>query len=233
MEDLSHAITHALMLLVSGDPGLWTITKTSFSVSLQAILYATPFALLIAFFLAHGRFPGQQTLIALFHTLLAVPTVVVGLTLYMVFSQAGPLGSLNLLFTQPAMIVGQVLLSFPILVAMGHSTLNTSDQRAWETTRSLGAPAWRGMLTVMYEVRFGLFAAVVAAFGRILAEVGCSLMIGGNILHSTRNLTTAIALETNRGDLAQGIALGIVLLVLALFLNFALTAVRIRLDWAR
>ncbi|MDH3638554.1 MAG: ABC transporter permease [Gammaproteobacteria bacterium] len=233
MEHVNQAIVQALTLLFSGDPELWTIIRISFGVSLQAILYATPLALLIAFLLAHGRFPGQQTLITIFHTLLAVPAVVVGLTLYIVLSHTGPLGSLDLLFTQTAMIVGQVLLSFPILVAMGHSALSASDTRAWETARSLGAPPWRSMLTVMYEVRFGLFAAVIAAFGRIIAEVGCSLMVGGNILNFTRNITTAIAMETTKGEFARGIALGIVLLVLALLLNFTLTAMRTRLDWVR
>ncbi len=158
--------------------------------------------------------------------------MVVGLTLYLLLSRAGPFGDLRLLFTQTAMILGQMILAFPIVVAMSHAALQASDRGAWETARTLGASPLRGMLTVMYEVRFGLFAAIVAAFGRVIAEVGCALMVGGNILHHTRNITTAIALETSKGEFAQGIALGIVLLVLALALNLSLNAMQNRLQHA-
>jgi len=122
------------------------------------------------------------------------------------------------------MIVGQIILCLPLLVAMSHAALQAADRRAWETTVTLGARHWqKAMLTLMYEVRFGLIAAVVAAFGRIIAKVGSSMMVGGNILNYTRNIPTAIALETSKGEFAQGIALGLVLLLLALVLNFSLS----------
>ncbi len=229
MESLTDASLKALSLLVSGDAELWAIISISFGVSLQAILYTTPVALLTAYALAHFDFPGRRTLVSLFHTLLAVPAVVVGLTLYLILSRSGPFGDLKLLFTQTAMVLGQMALSFPILVAMGHSALQSADQRVWETAHTLGATPLRAMFTVMHEVRYGLFAAVIAAFGRIIAEVGCSMMVGGNILNYTRNITTAIALETSKGQFAQGIALGIVLLVLALVLNYSLSTLRHRL----
>jgi len=124
-----------------------------------------------------------------------------------------------LLFTQKAMIIGQVLLCFPLLVAMAHASFQAADRRAWETAITLGAKPWRAFFTLMYEVRFGLIAAIVAGFGRVIAEIGCSMMVGGNILHATRNIPTAIALETSKGEFAQGIALGMVLLVLSLGLN--------------
>jgi len=143
----------------------------------------------------------------------------VGLTLYLVLSRQGPLGDWKLLFTQSAMVMGQVALCIPILVAMGHSALQAADRRAWETARTLGAGPLRAVLTVMHEVRFGLLAALLAAYGRIIAEVGASMMLGGNILHHTRNIPTAIALETSKGEFTQGIALGIVLLILAFVLN--------------
>lgn len=222
MNELSEASHQALQLLASGDAVLWSIIGVSFSVSLRAIAIATPLALLGAFALAYLRFPGRRVLVTAVNTLMAVPAVVVGLTVYLLLSRSGPLGALHLLFTQWAMIIGQVLLCLPLLIAMAHAALQSGDQRAWETALTLGANRWRAMRTVMYEVRFGLLAAVIAAFGRIIAEVGCSMMVGGNILYHTRNIPTAIALETSKGEFAQGIALGIVLLAFALALNFGL-----------
>ena len=188
----------------------------------MAIVIATPVALLTAFALAYGRFPGRRLLISTFSTLLSVPAVVVGLTFYILLSRQGPLGDWRLLFTQSAMVIGQIALCFPSLVAMGHSALQAADRRAWETARTLGASPLRALFTVMNEVRFGLLAALLAAFGRIIAEVGASMMLGGNILHYTRNIPTAIALETSKGQFAQGVALGIVLLALAFTLNAVL-----------
>jgi len=222
MKGLWEANWEALVLLLSGDPALWTIIGISFSVSLQAILIAAPPALVVAFALAHWRFPGRRLLISTFNTLLALPAVVVGLTVYMLLSRNGPLGDLRLLFTQTAMVIGQIILCFPILVAVSHSALQAADQKAWETAITLGAKPWQAMLTLMHEVRLGLIAALIAGFGRIIAEVGSSMMVGGNILNYTRNIPTAIALETSKGEFAQGIALGLVLLLLALALNFAL-----------
>lgn len=219
MDSLSKASGDALALLFSGNTELWEIIFISFRVSGVAILIATPPALLTAFVLSYYRFPGRRVLISTFNTLLSVPAVVVGLTLYIVLSRQGPLGDLKLLFTQTAMVLGQVALCFPILVAMGHSALQAADKRVWETARTLGAGPLRAMLTVMRETRFGLLAAVLAGFGRIIAEVGASMMLGGNILSYTRNIPTAIALETSKGEFAQGIALGIVLLSLTFILN--------------
>lgn len=223
MQELSSASLQALRLLVSGDAELWHIIAISFSVSLRAILIAAPFALIIAFILAYMPFTGRRLLISLFNTALAIPAVVVGLTLYLLLSRAGPLGDLRLLFTQQAMILGQILLSFPLLVAMSHAALQTSDRRAWETAITLGAHPVSAAFTVISEARFGLLAAVLAGFGRVIAEVGSSMMVGGNILHYTRNIPTAIALETSKGSFAQGIALGMVLLLLALILNLSLS----------
>lgn len=219
MDNITRATQEAMVLLFSGDAELWEIIFISFNVSGLAILIATPPALLTAFVLAYQSFPGRRTLIAIFNTLLSVPAVVVGLTLYLVFSRQGPLGDLKLLFTQTAMVWGQVALCFPLLVAMGHAALQAADKRAWETARTLGAAPWRAMLTVMRETRFGLLAAVLAGYGRIIAEVGASMMLGGNILGYTRNIPTAIGLETSKGEFAQGIALGMVLLLLTFILN--------------
>lgn len=222
MENLLTTTSQALALLFSGDAELWEIIGISFRVSTTAILLATPPALVMAFILAYFQFPGRRLLISIFSTLLSVPAVVVGLTLYILLSRQGPLGDWRLLFTQSAMVLGQIALCFPILVSMGHSALQSADKRAWETARTLGASPNRALLTVMREVRFGLLAALLAAYGRIIAEVGASMMLGGNILHYTRNIPTAITMETSKGQFAQGIALGLVLLLLAFSLNASL-----------
>ena len=219
MNEIKQASVAAFELLLSGDQTIWEIISLSFSVSLSAIAIASPLALILAFFLAFFQFPLRRTLIALFNTFMSVPAVVIGLTLYLLLSRSGPLGELKLLFTNKAMIIGQILLSFPLLVAMAHAAFQAADRRAWETAITLGAKPWRAFFTLMFEVRFGLIAAVVAGFGRVIAEIGCSMMVGGNILHATRNIPTAIALETSKGEFAQGIALGIMLLIMSLSLN--------------
>jgi len=223
MESIGAASAHALYLLFAGEPELWNIIGISFSVSLRAILLASPIAILLAFVMAYRRFYGRRVLIYIFNTLLSVPAVVIGLTLYILLSRNGPLGDLKLLFTQDAMIIGQIILCMPLILIMSHTAFQSSDRRIWETARTLGATPMQAMFTVIYEIRFGLLAALIAGFGRIIAEVGCSMMIGGNILHYTRNIPTAIALETSKGDFSQGIALGIVLLVMAMCLNLSLS----------
>ena len=223
MGEILGASANALILLFSWEPALWDIIGISFSVSLRAILVCAPVAIVVAFILTVGRFPGRRALISMFNSLMAVPAVVVGLTVYLLLSRSGPMGDLKLLFTQTAMIIGQMVLAFPLLVAMSHAALQAAEKSAWETAITLGANPWQAMLTIMREVRFGLMAAVIAGFARIIAEVGCSMMVGGNILGVTRNIPTAIALETSRGEFVQGIALGMVLLFLALFLNFVLS----------
>jgi len=222
MPSLADATVQALSLLILGDRDLWEIIGISFRVSVTAIAIAIPPALLTAFFLAHLEFPGRRVLISLFNTLLSLPAVVIGLVVYLLLSRQGPLGDWRLLFTQTAMVVAQVMLAFPILVAMSHAAFQAADQRAWETARTLGIASARAFVMVVGEVRFGLLAAALAGFGRIIAEVGASMMVGGNILHYTRNIPTAIALETSMGNFAQGIALGIVLLVIAFALNLSL-----------
>ncbi len=219
MDLLLSSITEAFRLLFSGDGEIWRIVAISFSVSTSAIVAAVPPALAIAFALAYGRFPGRRLLISLFNTFLYIPAVVIGLTLFILLSRQGPLGDFRLLFTQTAMIMGQFLLALPILVCMLHTALQAGDRAAWETARTLGAGPIRAIATVLHEIRFGLLAAVLTAYGRIVSEVGASMMLGGNIAEYTRNIPTAIALETSRGAFAEGIALGSVLLFLAFLLN--------------
>lgn len=219
MESITHATQQALLLLLSGDAQLWGIILVSFKVSLIALLVALPIALLAGFALSFWRFPGHWLLVTLNNALLAVPTVVIGLLLVLLLSRSGPFGDLRLLFTQPAMVIGQILICFPLLVAMLHSAYQGVSRHAWETARTLGCSRLHSLWLITLEVRFAVLAAVVTAFGRVIAEVGCAMMVGGNIAGYTRTITTAIALETTKGEYVQGIALGIVLLVLALGLN--------------
>jgi tungstate transport system permease protein len=222
MDSLTTVTLEALSLLLSGNTELWEIIGISFRVSSTAILFASPVALAIAFSLAYYEFPGRRTLISVFNTLLAFPAVVVGLVVYLMLSNQGPLGDWKLLFTQSAMVIAQTLLCLPILISMGHAAFQAADQRAWETARTLGNRPLRAFIIVVTEVKFGLLAALLAGFGRIVAEVGASMMVGGNILHHTRNIPTAIALETSKGNFSQGIALGLVLVLLAFILNIML-----------
>ena len=219
MDSIAKVTLDALGLVFTGDTGVWEIIGISFKTTTLALLVAILPALGIAFALAHLNFPGRRLLVAIFSAMLSVPAVVVGLTFYLLLSSQGPFGDLHLLFTQPAMVIGQIALSFPILVAMQHSAFQSVEQRAWETARTLGYGRLSSFGLIMREAKFGLWGALLAAYGRIIAEVGASMMLGGNILHHTRNIPTAIALETRKGDFAQGIALGFVLLVMAFTLN--------------
>ena len=217
------ATTHeAFFLLLSGDTDLWQVIFISLKVSIFAMAIAAPPAIALGYFLATTSFPGRRILIVITQGLLASPTVVVGLFLYLLLSRQGLFGSLKILFTQEAMIIGQVLIALPVLVAFTLSAVQGADPRARETAVSLGASRFRSAWTILLEVRFGVMAAVFNAFGRIVSEIGCSVMVGGNIAGMTRNIPTAIALETSKGEFAQGIALGFVLLVVALGVNFSL-----------
>ena len=219
---LLDATREAFRLLFTGDPELWGIIFLSLRVSVFGLLLALLPGVVAGYLLAMWRFPGRRALVVTVQSLLAFPTVVVGLVLYMLLSRQGPFGFLGLLFTQQAMILGQAILTFPILAAYTLAAVQGADARAHETAVSLGAGPLRAALTTLNETRFAVLAGVINGFGRAISEVGCALMIGGNIAGFTRNITTAIALETSKGEFAQGIALGVVLVVLALGVNVAM-----------
>ena len=222
--DLLDATHQAFVRLAGGDRELWTIVWVSLKVSLLALALATPFAVALGFWIASHRFAGRRFAIVALQGLLSFPTVVVGLVLYLLLSRSGPLGAWHLLFTQDAMIIGQAVIAFPVLAAFTLAAVTGADPRLRETAVSLGAGPLRSALTALYEVRFAVIAGVLNGFGRVISEVGCSMMIGGNIAGLTRNIPTAIALETSKGDFAQGIALGTVLMLFA-FVVVALLAV--------
>lgn len=218
------ASSEAFRLLFSADPALWGIVALSMRVSLTALFVAAPFAIAAGYALAVTRFAGRRALIVALQALLSFPTVVVGLVLYLALSRRGPLGAWQLLFTPEAIIIGQIIIALPVLAAFTMASLQGADGRIRETALSLGATRRSAAFTLLFETRFAILAGMCQGFGRVVSEVGCALMVGGNIAGSTRTITTAIALETSKGDFAQGIALGFVLLVLAFGVNIALAA---------
>ena len=219
---LLEATQEAFRRLFSGDRELWSVVWISLKVSLTALVIATPFAVALGFWVASNRFAGRRAVIVTLQGLLSFPTVVVGLVLYLLLSRSGPLGPWHLLFTQDAMIMGQAIIAFPVLAAFTLAAVQGADPRLRETATSLGAGPWRSSLTSLFEVRFAVIAGVLSGFGRVISEVGCSMMVGGNIAGYTRNIPTAIALETSKGDFAQGIALGAVLMAFALIVTMLL-----------
>jgi len=216
------ATLRAFALLFSGDPVLWGIVWVSLKTSVTALVLAAPVAVVIGYAIASYRFSGRRLAIWLVQATLSLPTVLTGLLLYLLLSRHGPWGSLHWLFSQPGVVLGQFAIALPVLVAFTLAAVQAADPRYAETAIAHGASGWRTMWTVLHEVRFGVMAAVISGFGRVISEVGCALMVGGNIAGQTRTITTAIALETSKGDFAQGIALGMVLIAIALLMNGAL-----------
>jgi tungstate transport system permease protein len=219
-------LQQAFSLLLSFDPDVWAIINISFSVSFAALLITIIPSIILGFILAFSHFRGRWGVTNLIQTLQSIPTVVIGLLVYLLLTRQGVLGDLKWLFTQQGMILGQMLICAPVMVALSQAAFSSVDRRAWETSRTLGATWIRAVWTLCRELRVPLLLAIIAAFSRILTEVGCSMMVGGNIMNVTRNIPTAIALETSKGDFAQAIALGLVLLILALVLNFILGSLR-------
>ena len=212
----------AFVLLLSGDAALWGIVWVSLKTSVLALLLAAPIAVVGGYAIASGHFAGRRFVIWLVQAALSLPTVLVGLLLYLLLSRHGPWGGLHWLFTQSGVILGQAAIATPVLIAFTLAAVQGADRRFAETATALGASRWHTMLTVLREVRFGVVAALISGFGRVISEVGCALMVGGNIAGETRTITTAIALETSKGEFAQGIALGMVLIAIALLMNGAL-----------
>lgn len=216
---LLDATTRAFALLLAGDAALWQIVWVSVKTALSGLLLATPPAVVLGYLVAMHNFPGRRIVVWLAQAALALPTVLIGLLLYLMLSRSGPLGGLGWLFSQPGIVAGQCLIGLPVLLAFTLAAVQALDPRYAETALAHGASRVRVMLSVLHEARYGVMAAVISGFGRVISEVGCALMVGGNIEGQTRTITTAIALETSKGDFAQGIALGIVLVTLALALN--------------
>ncbi len=216
---LIDSLRSAVALVVSLDPEMMEIVWVSVKVSGTSTLIAGILGIPLGFAIAFNDFRGKQILITVLNTLLALPTVVIGLFVYAFISRRGVLGMLGLLYTQKAMVIGQVILILPVVTVFTIAAVSRIDERYRKTALTLGADAWQTALAVAREARFGLVAAVVAAFGRVIAEVGISMMLGGNAKGFTRTMTTAMALEYDKGQFTLAVALGIVLLTLAFGMN--------------
>jgi tungstate transport system permease protein len=219
MADLANAFATALTLLLNLDDNLLEIVLLSLQVSVSAVVLAALCGFPLGAGLALFRFPGRTLLVVLINALMGLPPVVVGLTVYLMLSRSGPLGGLGLLFTPPAMIFAQWILVTPIVAAMTRQVIEDLWSEYGEQLRSLGTQPHQAVWTLLWEGRYRLFTAVLAGFGRAIAEVGAVLIVGGNIAHATRVMTTAIALETAKGDLALALGLGIILILLSLLIN--------------
>lgn len=225
MNDIIAGLREAPLLILRLDPELLNISCVSLKISSASAALAAMVGVPLGAAVALADFTAKRFVTTVLHTLLALPTVVVGLLCYSFLSHAGPLGFLNILFTPWAMIAGQFILAVPIIASFSLAAVQSVDKRARETALTLGASGWRAAHVVLTEGRIALLAAVMAGFGRVFAEVGVSMMLGGNIRYYTRNITTAIALETGRGDFSLGIALGIVLVTIAFGINILIQCV--------
>jgi tungstate transport system permease protein len=225
MGDIADAFRAALALVGAFDPALAEIVLLSLRVTLTAVVLATLIGLPLGAALGVARFPGRAAAVVAVNALMGLPPVVAGLVVYLMLSRAGPLGPLGLLFTPTAMIVAQTVLVTPIVVAITRQVIEDLWAEYEEQLRSLGATPVRAVPTLLWDARYSLTTGILAGFGRASAEVGAVLIVGGNIAGHTRTMTTAIALETSRGDLPLALGLGIILLALTLVINGAAYAV--------
>jgi len=219
MDLLADSFFSALLLVASFDPEIVSIVAVSLKVSGTSTVIASLMGIPLGFFIAFESFAGKRMVITCLNTLLALPTVVIGLFVYAFISRRGILGPLDLLYTQKAMIIGQTILILPIVATFTIAAISRIDERYRKTAITLGANRRQTAFVILREARFGIVAAVIAAFGRVIAEVGISMMLGGNARGFTRTMTTAMALEYDKGQFALAVALGIILLGLSFTIN--------------
>ena len=216
----------AIDLLISGNTSVYSAISTTITVSSWSLMISLLIGLPLGFALGYYNFPGKSIVRTFVDTLLALPTVVIGLIAYTMLSQAGPLGEYNLLFSQEAIILGQIVLGLPIIIALTATQVESVDKRLYSSLKGLGAHSFQILTATLIEARFGIMTAAMTAYGRIITEIGISMMVGGNIKYHTRTVTTAIALETGKGEFVTGIALGLVLFAVALIVNIALSMLK-------
>jgi len=219
MDYIFDGFKKALYLIFSLDREVFSAVLISLRVSCTAIIFATIVGLPLGFCISIKEFKLKRLVVTVLNTLMALPTVVVGLMVYSFISRRGPFGTLNLLYTPNAMIIGQFILATPIIAALTVSAVRGVDEKVAATALTLGASGGQAAKMVLLEARFALLAAIIAGFGRIIGEVGAAMMLGGNIRRVTRTISTAIALQTSMGEFAVGIALGIILLLVAFLIN--------------
>lgn len=229
MLDILASLKLALHLIAGGDPQLWSIVALSLEVSLASAVLACALGLPLGGLVAVNQFPGRRVAIVTLNALLGLPSVVVGLVVYLLLSRAGPLGALGILFTPKAIVIAQTLLVLPIVAALARQFVEDAWGEYREQLTSLGVSRLRAVPTLLWDLRFSLLTVVLAGFGRAASEVGAVMIVGGNIDGVTRVMTTAIALETSKGDLPLALALGAILLSLVLALNAGVYAIR---EWS-
>ena len=228
MIDMWQGLTRALELIISLDPEVMEIAWRSLRISVTSTLLASIICLPLASLIHFHRFPGKRIVISLIQTFYSIPTVAIGLFVFVLFSRAGPLGGLNILFTPTIMVLGQMVLITPVLLGLTISALSGVDRTILDTARSLGASGSQMAVLVVREARFAVVAAVIMGFGRAISEIGIALMVGGNIRGFTRVITTAISLETSKGNFELSIALGIILIFIALVVNVVMNRIQQR-----
>jgi tungstate transport system permease protein len=221
MQDFAATFANSIGLILAGDAQLWAVVLLSLKVSLLAVFGSAVIGLPLGALLAVARFPGRSGVIVLINALMGLPPVVVGLLVYMMLSNNGPLGVLKLLYTPTAMIIAQMVLVVPIVAALTRQLLEELNREYSEQLRSFGVSRLAAVPTLLWDGRHGLSTALLAGFGRAIAEVGAVIIVGGNINHVTRVMTTTIALETSRGNLALAMALGAILILIAILVNAA------------
>lgn len=226
MQDFGEAFRVALQLVLNADSNLLEVVWLSLRVSLSAVLLACLVGLPLGAAVAIGRFPGRGAVMVVLNALMGLPPVVVGLLVYLMLSNAGPFGWLQLLYTPTAMIVAQTLLITPIVAALSREVIEQLHNEYAEQFRSLCIPSHTAIGALLWDARYSLLTVALAGFGRAIAEVGAVIIVGGNINHLTRVMTTAIALETSKGDLALALALGLVLMSIALIVNSGVMTLR-------
>ena len=225
MNEFSNAFRTALQLLVEMDPALLEVVFLSLRVSLSAVVLAAVFALPLGAFVALTQVPGRRGVVILMNAMMSLPPVVVGLVIYLLLSRTGPFGVTGLLFTPTAMIIAQCVLVLPIIAALTRQTVFDLNEEYDEYLRSVGAGTRQKIATLLWDGRARLLTAILAGFGRAIAEVGAVIIVGGNIVHSTRVMTTTIALETSKGDLGMALGLGIILVLIAVIVNTAVVTI--------
>ncbi|MFH1240842.1 MAG: ABC transporter permease [Pseudomonadota bacterium] len=219
MDFIIDSFLSAILLLWSFNPDVYFIIYVSLKVSLSSTLIASLLGIPTGFIISFNEFRGKRAVITVLNSLMALPTVVVGLLVYAFISRKGLLGILDLLYTQTAMVIGQVILIFPIVTSLSIAATSRVDGRYRKTAMTLGAGPFQTALVIFRETRFGIFAGVITAFGRVISEIGISMMLGGNAKGYTRTMTTAMALEYDKGEFVLGVALGMVLLFISLAIN--------------
>lgn len=223
---MQDSLLHALRLVGSFDPVLWSIIARSVAVSGMACVLACGLGLLVGAYLGVARFKGRTAVLAVLNTLLALPAVVVGLLVYVLLSRSGPLGYLGWLFSFKAMVLAQAVLVLPVVTALTRQAIEDAELAHGEQLQSMGAGTGLRSLLLAWDERYALLTVLIAAFGRAISEVGAVMIVGGNIDGFTRVMTTAIALETSKGDLPLALGLGAVLLLLVLLLNAGVAAIK-------